>query len=118
MLISNSDLYVVWLGNGVVPEDVRAHAVSPEARGDDAGLRHEGDEVVAGAEGHGVPVGEPPLPPVVRDQPGVPARAANRGLVKLPYNTATLYLIVRNMNAKRTVKIILINHVKFHFGSL
>ena len=73
----------MWLGDGVVPEDVRAHAVSPEARGDDAGLRHEGDEVVAGAEGHGVPVGEPPLPPVVRDQPGVPARAANRGLVRL-----------------------------------
>ena len=116
--MSNSDLYVVRLGDGVVPEDVRAHAVSPEARGDDAGLRHEGDEVVAGAEGHGVPVGEPPLPPVVRDQPRVPARAANRGLVRLPYNTAILYLIVRNMNAKRTVKIILINHVKFHFGSL
>ena len=110
----------MWLGDGVVPEDVRAHAVSPEARGDDAGLRHEGDEVVAGAEGHGVPVGDPPLPPVVRDQPGVPARAANRGLVRLYYITQVLFLhlIVRNMNAKRTVKIILINHVKFHFGSL
>ena len=61
-----------------MPEDVGAHAVSPEARRDDAGLRHEGDEVVARSEGHRISVGDPPLPTIVRDQPGVPASAAKR----------------------------------------
>ena len=36
--LQNTDLDVVRLSDRVVPEDVGAHAVSPEARRDDAGL--------------------------------------------------------------------------------
>ena len=74
------DLNVVRLSDSVVPEDVGTHAVSPEARCDYAGLGHEGDEVVAGSEGHGVPVGNPPLPSIVGNQPRVPASAEEKSL--------------------------------------
>ena len=78
--LQNTDLDVVRLSDRVVPEDVGAHAVSSEARRDDAGLRHEGDEVVTRSEGHRVPVGNPPLPTIVRNQPGVPASATRNGM--------------------------------------
>ena len=76
--IQNTNLDVVRLSHSVVPEDVGAHAVSPEARRDDTGLRHEGDEVVTRSEGHRISVGDPPLPTIVRNQPGVPASAARK----------------------------------------
>ena len=78
--LQNTDLDVVRLSDSVMPEDVGAHAVSPEARRDDAGLRHEGDEVVTRSEGHRVSVGDPPLPTIVRNQPGVPAGATRKGM--------------------------------------
>ena len=63
-----------------MPEDVRAQAVRPEARRHHAGLGHEGDKVVARSEGHRVSVGQPPLPTIVGDQPGIPACAVIRNI--------------------------------------